>query len=266
MDTRTTSDWDRFAPIADRAIVTGGGSGMGKAIALRLARAGVKVYIVGRREETLAQTVALAEPGTIVPLVGDIRDSDSIDAVFATAEADGVVPLLVNAASGSFYSRAENISPRGFTAVVTASLNGPFFVLRRWARALLEVGSPGSAVMITSTFADREEPGVAHSVAAKAGLEALIRSVAAEWGDRGLRVNAVAPGPFKTEGAAATWDDPADHERTIAATALKRFGEVDEIADAAMFLVGGGSSYITGSVVVVDGGWRLTPPPFGLPD
>lgn len=260
------SDWDRFLPIADRAIVTGGGSGMGKAIALRLSRAGVTTYVVGRREETLAETVAAGEPGKIIALVGDIRDPDGIDTLFATAEADGVVPLLVNAASGSYYSRAENITPRGFNAVVNASLNGPFFVLRRWARALLEAQTPGSAVMITSTFADREEPGVAHSVAAKAGLEALIRSVAAEWGDRGLRINAIAPGPFKTEGAAATWDDPADNDRTIAATALRRFGEVEEIADGAMFLLGGGSSYVTGSVLVVDGGWRLTPPPFGLPD
>jgi NAD(P)-dependent dehydrogenase (short-subunit alcohol dehydrogenase family) len=258
------TDWDRFAPIADRAIVTGGGSGMGKAIALRLARAGVTVYIVGRHEETLAETAAAATDGKIIPLVGDIRDPDGIDAMFTTVEHDGVVPLLVNAASGSYYSRAENISPRGFNAVVNASLNGPFFVLRRWALALLDSEQHGSAIMITSTFADREEPGVAHSVAAKAGLEALVRSVAAEWGDRGLRVNALAPGPFKTEGAAATWDDPADHDRTIAATALKRFGDVEEIADAAMFLLGGGSSYVTGSVLVVDGGWRLTPPPFGL--
>jgi NAD(P)-dependent dehydrogenase (short-subunit alcohol dehydrogenase family) len=259
------TDWDRFAPSADRAIVTGAGSGMGRAIALRLARAGVKVYVVGRREEALAQTAAAAKPGAIVPLAADIRDPDRIESMFAAAEqGGGVVPLLVNAASGSFYSRAENISPGGFNAVVNASLNGPFFVLRRWARALLEVGSEGSAVMITSAFAGREEPGVAHSVAAKAGLEALVRSVAAEWGDRGLRVNALAPGAVKTEGAAATWDDPADNDRTIAAIALKRFGDVEEIADAAMFLLGGGSSYITGSVLVVDGGWRLTPPPFGL--
>ena len=120
--------------------------------------------------------------------------------------------------------------------------------------------------MITSAFAGREEPGVAHSVAAKAGLEALVRSVAAEWGDRGLRVNALAPGAVRTEGASATWDDPVDHDRTIAAIALRRFGDVEEIADTAMFLLGGGSTYITGSVLVVDGGWRLTPPPFGLPD
>jgi NAD(P)-dependent dehydrogenase (short-subunit alcohol dehydrogenase family) len=256
------SAWDRFAPTADRALVTGAGSGMGKAIALRLAQAGVTVYAVGRREEALADTAAGAAPGLVIPLVGDIRDADRVEAMFTTAEEGGVVPLLVNAASGSFYARAENISPRGFDSVVSASLNGPFYVLRRWA--LLAAGRPGSAVMITSAFADREEPGVAHSVAAKAGLEALVRSVAAEWGDRGLRVNALAPGAVKTEGAAATWDDPVDNERTLAATALKRFGDVEEIADSALFLLGGGSSYVTGSVLVVDGGWRLTPPPFGL--
>lgn len=255
-----------YAPIADRALVTGGSSGIGRDIALMLADAGVATYIVGRRLGKLEAVVEDASgPGRVVPLTADIRDAEAVDAALTAAEEDGgPVPLLVNAASGAFLSAAEDISPNGFATVVASSLNGPFNVLRRWARPLLDTGTPGAALMISSALAEREVPGAAHSSAAKAGLEALIRSVAVEWGGRGLRINSLAPGAFSTEGAdAGMWSDDAVRTTTLANIPMGRFGTAEELRGAAAFLISAAASYVTGATLVVDGGWHLSPHPFG---
>ena len=256
-----------WAPAADRALVTGGSSGIGLDIALMLAGAGVTTYVLGRRVEKLDAVVADAEglPGTIVPLAADIRDAAAVDAAFAAAEADGgPVPLLVNAASGAFLAAAEDISPGGFAAVVGSSLNGPFHVLRRWALPLLESGVAGCATMVSSALAEREVPGAAHSSAAKAGLEALIRSLAVEWGSRGLRINSLAPGAFSTEGAdAGMWSHGPVRDATLANIPLGRFGTAEELLGPAAFLMSRAAAYVTGATVVVDGGWHLSPHPFG---
>ena len=254
-----------YAPVADRALVTGGSSGIGRDIALMLAEAGVRVYVVGRRMQPLEVVAGQAPEGRVTPLSADIREPEAVDAAFGAAEQDGgAVPLLVNAASGAFLAAAEDISPNGFAAVVGSSLNGPFHVLRRWARPLLEAGLPGSATMVSSALAEREVPGAAHSSAAKAGLEALIRSLAVEWGARGLRVNALAPGAFSTEGAdAGMWRDEAIRDAALANIPLGRFGEPTELLGAAAFLLSRAASYVTGATVVVDGGWHLSPHPFG---
>lgn len=255
-----------FAPVADRALVTGGSSGIGRDIALALAEAGVAVYIVGRRMERLEEAAGMAPEGaSMTPLAADIRDPDAVDAAFTAAEADGgPVPLLVNAASGAFLSKAEDISPNGFGAVVASSLNGPFHVLRRWARPLLDAGVEGTAMMVSSALAAREVPGAVHSSAAKAGLEAMVRSLAVEWGPRGLRVNALSPGAFSTEGAdAGMWSDANVHDAALRNIPLGRFGTSEELIGAAAFLVSRAASYMTGVTMVVDGGWRLSPWPFG---
>ncbi len=259
------SYFDALDPVADRALVTGGSSGIGRDIALGLAQAGVTVYILGRRMDRLEQAAAMGADGTITPLAADIRDPDAVDAAFTAAEADGgPVPLLVNAASGAFLSKAEDISPNGFGAVVSSSLNGPFHVLRRWARPLLDAGTEGAAMMVSSALAGREVPGAAHSSAAKAGLEALVRSLAVEWGPRGLRVNALSPGAFSTEGAdAGMWSDRNVHDAALASIPMGRFGTSEELLGAAAFLVSRAASYITGVTLVVDGGWRLSSWPFG---
>lgn len=254
----------RFAH--ERALVAGGGSGMGRAIALVLAEAGLTVYVLGRTIETLEETARLAQSGRILPVVGDIRDAERVDQVFTEAERDGPIGLLLNAAAGTFHASALDITPNGFRAVVDASLTGPFLVLQRWARGLSLRRLPGAAVIITTAFAGREEPGVAHSVAAKAGLESLIRTVAVEWGPLGIRVNAIAPGAVGTENALATsWADERVRDHALGSIPLGRFGEVDEIAQSAAFLLSSGASYITGTSLVVDGGWRLVDPPFDPP-
>lgn len=248
---------------ARRVVVTGGGSGLGRAIALDFAHRGMRVFVVGRTRSKLEETRSLAPPDTVIPLVADIRDAQRVDELFTAAETDGPVPLLVNAAAGAFHAPALDLTPNGFRSVLDSSLTGPFFVLQRWARSLAVAGPPGAAVILTSAFAGREEPGVAHSIAAKAGMEALVRSVAVEWGGLGLRVNCVAPGVILTEGAMlSTWNDTARRERALSATPLGRFGEPAEIVAAARYLLGEEAGFTTGASLVVDGGWRLTPPPF----
>lgn len=254
-----------YGPIAERALVTGGSSGIGHDIAVMLADAGVTVFIMGRRADRLDAVVAERPDGQLIPIAADIRDAAAVDAAFTAAEAQGgPVPLLVNAASGAFLAAAEDISPNGFGAVVGSSLNGPFNVLRRWAKPLLDGGMPGGAMMVSSALAAREVPGAAHSSAAKAGLEALIRSLAVEWGPRGLRINSLAPGAFSTEGAdAGMWSDDAVRTATLDNIPLGRFGNSDELLGAAGFLLSNAASYITGATIVVDGGWHLSNHPFG---
>jgi NAD(P)-dependent dehydrogenase (short-subunit alcohol dehydrogenase family) len=251
-------------PAFGRAVVTGAGSGLGRGIALALTAAGVDVVAMGRREEPLAETAEIAAgPGSVTVAAGNIRDEEDVDRVFGMAERDGPVQMLVHAAAGAFHSPAEQISANGFRAVVDTGLNGAFLVLRRWARPLIEAGEPGVATAVSSALGAREVPGAAHSSAAKAGLEALVRSLAVEWGRYGLRVNVVAPGAVSTEGAdAGTWDAEEFRRHALANIPLGRFGEVDEVVAAAMLLVSRQGSYITGSSIYVDGGWRLGDWPF----
>lgn len=254
-----------YAPVANRALVTGASSGIGRDIALALARVGVEVHAVGRRLHRLEETAQLAgDDARIIPHAADIRLPEQVEAAFTTAEANGPVPLLVNAAGGAFLAAAEDISPNGFATVVASSLTGPFHVLRRWAQPLLKAGIPGTALLISSALAAREVPGAAHSSAAKAGLEALIRSLAVEWGPRGLRINALAPGAFETEGATeGMWRDDNVRTSTLANIPMGRFGAPEELLGAAAFLLSRAASYVTGTTLVVDGGWRLSTHPFG---
>lgn len=254
-----------FAPVATRALVTGGSSGIGRDIALMLAGSGVEVHVLGRRAERLQATVDAAAGGHVVPHVADIRDPEQVDAAFDAAEAGrGPIPLLVNAAGGAYLAAAEDITPNGFAAVVASSVSGPWNVLRRWARPSLDAGSSGAALVVSSALAAREVPGAAHSSAAKAGLEALVRSLAVEWGSRGLRINALAPGAFETEGATeGMWSDPDVRGAALGNIPLGRFGRPEELLGAAAFLVSEAASYVTGATVVVDGGWRLSNHPFG---
>jgi NAD(P)-dependent dehydrogenase (short-subunit alcohol dehydrogenase family) len=255
-----------YAPAATRALVTGGSSGIGRDVALLLAKAGVEVHVVGRRMGRLEETAELAgDDTTVIPHAADIRNAEAVEEAFVAAEAHGgPVELLVNAAGGAFLAAAEDISPNGFATVMASSVNGPFNVLRRWARPLLDAGTPGSALMVSSALAAREVPGAAHSSAAKAGLEALVRSLAVEWGPRGLRVNALAPGAFETEGATdGMWSDPNVRGSALGNIPLGRFGRPEELLGAAAFLVSRAASYVTGATLVVDGGWRLSTHPFG---
>jgi len=254
------SPW-RLEPAHRRAIVTGGGSGLGRAVALALAAGGVEITVVGRREQPLLETVRLAHglPGAAHAMPGSVREADDLERVFASAEQrGGPVPMLVHAAAGAFLAPAARISPNGFRSVVDVGLSGAFLTLRRWALPLIEAGQPGVAICVGSALGSREVPGAAHSSAAKAGLEALTRSLAVEWGRHGLRVNVVAPGAVSTEGAdEGMWRDPIVRRRVQASIPMGRFGSQAEVVATTAFLASRQASYLTGATVVVDGGWGL---------
>jgi hypothetical protein len=255
-----TSPW-RLEPAYGRAVVTGGGSGLGRGVALALASAGVEVTVVGRREEPLQDTARLAAglPGAIHAAPGSVRDEEDLDRVFDACERrGGPVPMLVHAAAGAFLAPAEKISGNGFRSVVDVGLSGAFLTLRRWAQPLIEAGTAGAAVCVGSALGSREVPGAAHSSAAKAGLEALVRSLSAEWGRHGLRINVVAPGAVSTEGAdEGMWSDAVIRRHVENDIPMERFGTIDEVIASTAFLVSRQASYITGATLVVDGGWGL---------
>jgi NAD(P)-dependent dehydrogenase (short-subunit alcohol dehydrogenase family) len=235
-------------------IVTGGAAGIGRAIALRLAREGTDVVLVGRDSERLRRAEEdFHEEGlgcTTARL--DVRDADAVEElVTGLPRVDGVV----NNAAGNFVAPAVSLSLNGFRAVVETSLYGTFNFSTAVARRLIHEQRPGAICNIIATYAWTGAPGVAHSAAAKAGMLAFTKSVAREWGEHGIRVNAVAPGFVPTEGATAnilSAPGAAEHMRGL--IPLARFGEVDEIADAVHFLMSEQSSYVTGSVLAVDGG------------
>lgn len=242
---------------ADRvAVITGGGSGIGRAIAQRYGAAGGKVYVIGRREEPLAETVELiAAAGGSADFVScDVRDAalmaEAIDGVVAR---EGRIDALVNNAAGNFISPGEKLSPNGWKAVIDIVLNGSFYATHAAAQHMLAAGS-GSILNVIATYAWHGHPGTVHSAAAKGGIVAMTRTLAVEWAARGVRVNCIAPGPTQTEGAGrALWGTDEARARVQGGVPAGRFASPEEIAESASFLMSDRANYITGEVLVVDG-------------
>jgi NAD(P)-dependent dehydrogenase (short-subunit alcohol dehydrogenase family) len=238
------------------ALVTGGGSGLGRAMALELGRLGAKVAVLGRRRHALEETVAqLASEGVAVP--ADVREPNAIAAAFDVAEAElGPLTTLVNNAAGNFHVQAEELSPNGWRAVVGIVLDGTFFCSREFAqRVIARDGDNAQIVNIVATYAWTGGPGTVHSAAAKAGVVNLTRTLAVEWAQHGIRVNAISPGPVDTEETRERlWPTEEIRERLLRRIPLGRFGTPDEIADACAYLVSDYAAYVTGDVLTIDGG------------
>ena len=185
-------------------VVTGGGTGLGRAMALRFADLGAVVTINGRRPEPLAETVAEIEEhgGTAEGISCNVRDAEAVQAFFEEAEArQGPVTRLVNNAAANFLAPTEDISPNGFDAIVRTNLYGTFYCTQACGRRWLERDTGGAVLSIATTYAETGSAYVVPSAMSKAGIVAMTRSLAAEWGPADIRLNAIAPGPFPTEGA-----------------------------------------------------------------
>jgi NAD(P)-dependent dehydrogenase (short-subunit alcohol dehydrogenase family) len=256
------------------AVVTGGGSGMGRAMAVEFARLGAAVVVAGRRPEPLTGTVALIEEagGRALAQPTDVRVPDQVEALVAAAvERFGRVDVLVNDAAGNFVVKAEDLSPNGWRAVTSIVLDGGFLCARAAGRQMIAQGAGGAILSVIASYAWTGGPGTVHSAAAKAGLLAMTRTLAVEWAPHRIRVNTICPGPTATEGAgAALWPTPADEARVAASVPAGRLATVEEIAWWSTALCSRYAAYVTGENLTIDGGhWleqegympALRPPP-----
>jgi NAD(P)-dependent dehydrogenase (short-subunit alcohol dehydrogenase family) len=241
-----------------RVLITGGGSGLGKSTAERLLELGAAVAICGRREAVLAETKAELEArtgGRVAIHACDIRDPAAVEAMVEALFAEGPLTSLINNAAGNFICKSEELSPGAIEAVVGIVLKGSAHCTLACGRRWLEAGFQGTVLSITTTYAWTGSALVLPSAMAKAGVLAMTQSLAVEWGGRGIRLNAIAPGPFPTKGA---WDrlvpNPEVAARFERRNPLGRPGEHRELADLIAFLLADGSAYINGDVITIDGG------------
>ncbi len=240
------------------AFVTGGGTGITGGVARALAEAGARVALVSRKLEHLqpAAEQISSNGGTAIPIVADVRHYDQIEkAVATTLEHFGKLDIVVNGAAGNFLCTAEALSPNGFGTVVDIDLKGTFNVCRAAFEELKK--NRGQILNISATLHYLGTPMQLHVSAAKAGVDALTRNLAVEWGRYGIRVNAIAPGPIgDTEGMRRLVPEPIK-KKLQQRIPLGRFGEIADIEKAALFLCSEAASYINGAVLVVDGGQWL---------
>lgn len=241
-------------------LITGGGGGLGFAMAKRMAEVGANIAICGRTEDKLVNAAKeIAAFGTkVVYHVADVRDYEAVKAMIERLVGEfGGLDGVVNNAAGNFLSASEDLTPNGFKAVVDIVLHGSFNCAQNFGKYLIENKRPGVILNIVTTYTETGCAFVLPSACAKAGVYALTTSLAYEWGPYGIRVNSIAPGPFPTEGA---WSRlmPKDFEELYKnRLPLGRVGEHHELANLAVFMVSDMSSYMTGSCVTIDGGERL---------
>jgi NAD(P)-dependent dehydrogenase (short-subunit alcohol dehydrogenase family) len=240
-----------------RILVTGGGSGLGREIAAKYLALGAQLFICGRRgpvlEETAAQLMA-EHGGSVRSFALDIRDAAEVQRMVDAIWADGG-PLdgLVNNAAGNFVSRTQDLSPRGFDAVANIVLHGTFYVTHAVGKRWIADGRPGSVISIVVTWVRTGAPFVVPSAMSKAGIEAMTRSLAVEWGPHGIRLNAIAPGIFPTEGANKRLSPGEEWKDGVVRNPMKRVGRMSELQNLAVFLMADGVQWLTGETIAIDG-------------
>lgn len=244
-----------------RIFVTGGGSGLGKSMALRFLELGAEVAIAGRRKSVLEQAadeLTRTTGGKVTTHALDIRVAEAVEETVADIWAQGPLDGLVNNAAGNFISRTEDLSPRAFDAIANIVLHGTFYVTTACGRRWIKEGRSASVISILTTWVHTGSPYVVPSAMSKAGVAAMTRSLAVEWGPKGIRFNAICPGPFPTEGAWARLSpNRKDADRSLEAIPMRRFGEHRELGNLAAFLMADECSYVNGEVMAIDGGQWL---------
>ena len=244
-----------------RILVTGGGSGLGKAMASRFLSLGAEVHICGRRKMVCDETAAelMKEHGGKVVSHGvDIRDAAAVDHMVGTIFETGPLTDLINNAAGNFISRTQDLSPRGFDAIANIVMHGTFYVTQAVGKRWIEGKHRGNVVSIVTTWVRNGSPFVVPSAMSKSAVHAMTMSLATEWGRYGIRLNAIAPGEIPTEGMSKRLN-PGEEPgaRTKRVNPMGRVGSMEELENLATFLISGGCDWINGETIALDGAQAL---------
>ncbi len=251
-----------------RILVTGGGTGLGKAMAERYVELGAQVIICGRRQKILDEAASdiiqntknAKQQGSVHTYAIDIRDPDAIEAMVEQIWTEGPLQGLVNNAAGNFIARTEDLTPGGFNAITDIVMRGTFYLTDAIGKRWLAQGLKGNIINILVSWIWTGGPFVVPSAMAKSGVAAMTKSLAVEWGKRGIRVNAIVPGNFPTKGASARLMPGQDLESLKSMNMgipMGRAGEMPELANLAVFLMADGVDYLTGEIIAIDGGQWL---------
>jgi len=243
-----------------RILITGGGTGIGRAMAERFLQLGASLFICGRREEVIRRTAdeLRATGGQVEGFMCDVREREAVEHLIDKIWETGSLDVLINNAAGNFLAKTEDLSPRAFDAVLGIVLNGTINMTMACGRRWLQGRHKAVVLNIATTYAETGSAYVVPSAVAKAGVLALTRSLAVEWGGRGIRFVAIAPGAIRTEGAfSRLLPVPAMEKALLDHNPLHRLGTLEEIADLGAFLISDQSGYINGEMVYMDGGEML---------
>ncbi|MEW6775384.1 MAG: SDR family oxidoreductase [Bdellovibrionota bacterium] len=244
-----------------RILVTGGGTGLGKVMAEKYAELGAEVIICGRRVgvlEATAKEISAGKKGRVHGIGCDIREPEAVEKMVAEIWSQyGPLTGLVNNAAGNFVSRTQDLSPRGFNAIANIVFHGTFYVTHAVGKRWIEEKIPGSVISILVTWIWTGGPYVVPSAMSKAAIHTMTQSLAAEWGKYGIRLNAIAPGPFPTKGASERLNPLGVTPNYKATIPMGRTGEMPELSNLAAFLMADGCQYLTGQTIAIDGGQWL---------
>jgi NAD(P)-dependent dehydrogenase (short-subunit alcohol dehydrogenase family) len=245
-----------------RILITGGGTGLGKEIATRYLQLGADLWLAGRRGPVLEETareLMSKHGGSVRTHAVDIRDAAAVDAMVQHIwDASGPLSGLVNNAAGNFISPTKDLTPNGFNAIANIVFHGTFYVTQAVGKRWIEGKHKGSVISILVTWVHTGSPYVVPSAMSKAGLHVMTKSLAVEWGRFGIRLNAIAPGPFPTEGAAKRLrPEKGTFEDTTPMNPMKRIGKMEELQNLATFLMADGCEWLTGETIGIDGGGYL---------
>ena len=245
-----------------RILITGGGTGLGKEMANHFAEHGAELYICGRRENVLKETsdeISNKHGAKVHYQTLDIRASKDVDDYVQSIFDEGLLDGLVNNAAGNFISPTKDLSHKGFDAIANIVFHGTFYMTHSVGKRLIEASHKASIINILTTWVWTGSPYVVPSAMSKSGINAMTKSLAAEWGKYGIKVNGIAPGPFPTKGA---WErlnpDDSNDDGMMSTVPLGRVGEMIELQNLATFLMADGCDYLTGQTIGIDGAQYLT--------